>query len=135
MKIFVGIICFLISHSAKGQLDTLVYLKNYEIQKNNYIGQPFSVLLNDMVQIQPNTIWSFGPTYNKYIKTYSHIYYCSMEESFYNKRITMIIHWQNPLPNSEVNYYSNRNNFYFTPEERTYYGNKIIKDIKVYRAQ
>lgn len=40
---------------SKAQLDTLNYLKQFEANKANYIGQPFSKLLNDMIQIQPKT--------------------------------------------------------------------------------
>ncbi|WP_294269865.1 hypothetical protein [uncultured Chryseobacterium sp.] len=40
------------------QLDTLNYLKQFELNKANYIGQPFSKLLNEMTQIQPKTAWA-----------------------------------------------------------------------------
>ena len=42
---------------AKAKLDTLNYLKQFETNKANYINQPFSVLLNNMTQIQPKTAW------------------------------------------------------------------------------
>ncbi|MCW3160359.1 hypothetical protein [Chryseobacterium oryctis] len=38
--------------------DTLNYVKQFEINKINYIGQPFSKLLNEMTQIQPKTAWA-----------------------------------------------------------------------------
>ncbi|QQQ28356.1 hypothetical protein [Chryseobacterium indoltheticum] len=42
-------------NEAYGQLDTMNYLKQFEANKVNYIGQPFSKLLTDMTQIQLKT--------------------------------------------------------------------------------
>ncbi len=58
---------FIFSIQSKAQLDTLSYLKQFEINKAQYIGQPFSKLLQDMTQIQPKTVWSNPPKNNKNI--------------------------------------------------------------------
>ncbi|MCC2589543.1 hypothetical protein [Chryseobacterium sp. MFBS3-17] len=52
MKKYFFIISFFVSICAYAQLDTLNYLKQFEINKANYIGQPLSVLLNDMTQFK-----------------------------------------------------------------------------------
>lgn len=48
----------LLANKAAAQpMDTLAYLKTFEQQKAQYIGQPFSVLLTAMGQVQPKTVW------------------------------------------------------------------------------
>jgi hypothetical protein len=122
-----------LSVASKAQLDTLHYLKtNFEIQKSEYIGKPFSYLLSKMTQIQPKTAWSHSPHFNKNIRTYTLFRFPIMEASFYNA-VTLRIVWETPLPSSETKNLSNLNGFYFTNDERNYYGNKIVKDIQVYR--
>lgn len=49
---FLSILFFTIQNKAQA-LDTLNYLKQFEVNKVNYIGQLFSKLLNDITQIQP----------------------------------------------------------------------------------
>ncbi|MDR2205673.1 MAG: hypothetical protein LBE36_05905 [Flavobacteriaceae bacterium] len=114
------------------QIDTLNYLKQFEINKANYIGQPLSKLLNDMTQIQPKTIWSNPNLKNRNQTMSSDFNFCDKEFSFYNT-ITLGITWQTPIPRSETLHYEDLNDFYFTPAERFFYGNKIIQDIVVYR--
>lgn len=123
---------FLISNKTYSQLDTLNYLKQFEINKAQYIGQPFSKLLNDMTQIQPKTVWFDYNIKNKNIVERSRFKFGEMDHSFKNV-ITLNIAWEQGIPYSEVEFYENKNDFYFTNDERSFYGNKIIKDIKVYR--
>ena len=114
------------------KLDTLNYLKQFETNKVNYIGQPFSKLLNDITQIQPKTVW---PSPNFKAKDYNFetdFNFCNKEFSFHNA-ITLSIVWQTPVLRSYTKYYQLLNHSYFTNDERNFYGNKIIKDIKVYR--
>ena len=40
-----------LSYKANAQLDTLNYLKQFEVNKAQYINQPFSYLLSQMTQI------------------------------------------------------------------------------------
>ncbi len=123
----------IIGVKSNAQLDTLNYLKtNFEIQKSEYIGKPFSFLLSKMSQIQPKTVWStqsqkdFGKIVGNRFK------FCDMDYSFYNA-ITLSIRWQEPILTKDVKYYEQKNGFYFTDEEKVFYANKIIKDIRVYR--
>ncbi|PJJ64231.1 hypothetical protein [Chryseobacterium geocarposphaerae] len=124
---------FLISLEISAQLDTLNYLKQFEANKVEYINQPFSKLLNNMVQIQPKSVWGGMSFKNKSIIPFSRFKFCEMDESF-SSNIILVIVWQTPLPVSETDYYENKNGFFFTNDEKNYYGNKIVKDIKVYRS-
>jgi hypothetical protein len=123
---------FLFSFQSKAQLDTLSYLKQFEINKAQYIGQPFSKLLQDMTQIQPKTAWSLPVKNNKNIVKNTLFNFCEKKYSFHNT-ITLSIHWQNDIPISQTDVLGVQNQYYFTNTEKTFYGNKIVKDIKVYR--
>lgn len=134
--ILLSLICLSVSAKINAQnmpLDTLNYLKqNFEINKANYIGHPFSKLLNDMTAIQPKTVWSDSPHRNKNIRKSSRFKFTYKELSFHNV-ITLYIEWETPLPTQETKVLSIANQYYFTNQEKAYYGNKIVKDIKVYR--
>lgn len=130
-KIFT-ILVLTISFKCFAQLDTLNYLKQFEANKANYIGQPFSKLLNDMTQIQPKTAWPAPNFKNKNYNYDVSFNFCDKVFSFYNV-INLRIEWQTPIPRADARYYEDLNHFYFTNDERSYYGSKIVKDIKVYR--
>ena len=55
-----------------------------------------------------------------------------MNASFYNV-INLTIEWQESIPATDVKYYQNKNKFYFTNDEKNFYGSKIVKDIRAYR--
>lgn len=127
------IIFFLfISLKSFAQLDTLNYLKQFEINKASYIGQPFSKLLNEMTQIQPKSVWATSNFRNKNLTVFNRFKFCNIEQSYYNV-ITLSIEWETPISRSDTKYYEQLNSFYFTNDERQFYGSKIVKDIKVYR--
>jgi len=124
---------FLLGYSIiHAQLDTLNYLKQFEANKANYIGQPFNKLLNDMTQIQPRTIWSTAKGNKKTLTAATRFKFCDMDYSFHNA-ITLWIEWQNEIPRDQTRYYEKKNHFYFTNDEKNFYGNKIVKDIMVFR--
>ncbi|GAA4148794.1 hypothetical protein GCM10022217_00140 [Chryseobacterium ginsenosidimutans] len=120
------------SFQNKAQLDTLNYLKQFEINKANYIGQPFSKLLQDMTQIQPKTAWSLSVRNNKTIVKNTLFNFCEKKHSFY-KAITLSIKWQTDIPITQTDALGTQNQYYFTNDEKAFYGNRIIKDIRVYR--
>ena len=123
---------FLFSIESKAQLDTLNYLKQFEANKANYIGQPFSKLLNDMTQIQPKTVWSL-PVKNKIsMVRNTRFKFCEMDYSFHNT-IILSIQWQTDIPITQTDALGLQNQYYFTNDEKVFYGSRIIKDIKVYR--
>lgn len=128
----VAIGLFFFSIKTNAQLDTLTYVKQFELNKVNYIGYPLSKLLNDMTQIQPTTIWPIPNFKNKHYNFSHDLKFCEKEYSFHNS-ITLFIEWLTPISRSETKYFQQLNNSYFTIDERNFYGNKIVKDIKVYR--
>ncbi|WP_344823269.1 hypothetical protein [Chryseobacterium ginsenosidimutans] len=114
------------------QLNTLNYLKQFEINKANYIGQPFSKLLNDMTQIQPKTAWVY-PIKNKRSMIRNTIFnFCEKKYSFGNA-ITLMVTWQNDISKNQAEVLSDQNHDYFTNHEKLFYGSKIVGDIRVYR--
>lgn len=123
----------LFSFQSKAQLDTLNYLKQFEANKANYIGQPFSKLLDDMTQIQPKTVWSQSIFNNKNILRNTRFKFCNMNKTFNGNVINLDITWQIDIPRNETKALSTQNEYYFTNEEKNFYGNKIVKDIIVYR--
>lgn len=126
------IILIFASFKINAQLDTLNYVKQFETNKSLYIGQPFSTLLNDMILIQPKTIWSMPSFKSKNFNYRTTLNFSDKEYSFGNT-ITLSITWENPIPRNDTKYLEQLNHFYFTNDERNFYGNKIVKDIKVYR--
>jgi hypothetical protein len=114
------------------QIDTLNYIKQFETNKVNYIGKPLSVLLNDMSKTPPKTVWFNINVDDKYNVIESHFKFSTKEKSFKNA-ITLSITWKEKIPFKSVEYLYKKNKFYFTDEEKNFYGNKIIQDITVYR--
>jgi len=130
---FTVLIIIIFSNRMNAQLDTLNYLKTFEANKTLYIGKPLSFLLNNMAQIQPKTIWSLPNFKTKNLNFSSEFKFVNKENSFKKNNIFLYIVWDEPIPMSQVEYYEKKNHFNFTDEERSFYGNKIIKNIQVYR--
>ncbi|NMR35205.1 hypothetical protein HIO71_13525 [Chryseobacterium aquaticum] len=130
VKLFSVISCLFFTSKAMAQLDTLNYVKQFEINKAQYINQPFSYLLSQMTQIQPKSHWVSSNPKNKNSVAASQFLFCNMDY-IGNRVVTLRILWKESFPRSEVKYYQNKNGFHFTNEEKTFYGNKIIKDILV----
>ena len=127
------ILTLLLVGNIKGQVsDTLAYIKSFEFNKNEYKGHPFSKLLNEMSQLQPSSIWSDETLINTYRST---LVFCKMDDVPSIGMVNMVIFWQSPIPYSDVEYYEQKNHFYFTTDERNFYGNKIVKDIYVYTTK
>ncbi|MEC3875533.1 hypothetical protein [Chryseobacterium salviniae] len=131
-KLFSILLLLVLSCKTYAQLDTLSYIKQFEINKSQYINKPFSYLLTQMTQLQPKSHWADSFPQNKKIVKASIFNFCEMDYSFKNA-VTLHIIWQDSFPKSEVKYYQNKNGFYFTNEEKAFYGNKIVKDIMVYK--
>ncbi|MEC3875794.1 hypothetical protein [Chryseobacterium salviniae] len=131
-KLFSILLLLVLSCKTYAQLDTLSYIKQFEINKSQYINKPFSYLLGQMTQIQPKTVWDTAAPKTKSIVKASRFKFCGMDYSFKNA-ITLHVIWETPIPRSDVKYYEDKNHFYFTNEEKAFYGNKIVKDIMVYK--
>jgi hypothetical protein len=136
MKSIITILCFvLLAKNSSAQIDTFAFLKNFELQKAQYIGQPFSVLLNAMGQVQPKSAWYGRNARNKTQIPYCTFNFVTPDNCFsYLGVITMLVDWQTSIPLQDIKYYTNLNHFYFTNSERQFYSNKIIKDISVYMS-
>ncbi len=132
IKILSIILFSFFSCKMKAQLDTLNYVKQFEANKAQYINQPFSYLLSQMTQIQPKTVWPNTYIKNKNIVKSSIFNFCHKDYSFKNA-ISLVITWEEFIPRTQVKYYETKNHFYFTDEEKAFYGSKIVKDIIVYR--
>lgn len=113
--------------------DTLSYVKQFEINKTNYIGKPFSVLLNDMnkIKIQTVTPSSSGKSIKKFVA--SRFKFELPHNSFKDNVVLMVIEWKGELNKSDIQYYNDRSKDVFTDNERNYYSNKIIRNIIVYK--
>ena len=132
MKKILIILTVLISCLGFSQIDTLNYIKQFETNKAQYIGKPFSVLLADMKQIQPKTVWPLRHGRYKTFILGNSFKFVEMDFSF-NNVVTLSITGQDTIPIEQFNYYGKKNNYFFTQDEKLFYGNKIIKNIKVYR--
>lgn len=133
IKFLCTILLLLMNNKVFSQLDSLNYLKNnFEAQKTLYINKPFSFLLNNMTQIQPKTAWSHSKNMKRNERHYTNFKFNFMEASFHNS-ITLQIEWLDVIPANDIKFYENKNGFYFTNDEKLFYGNKIIKNIKVFR--
>ncbi|WP_156173297.1 hypothetical protein [Chryseobacterium gallinarum] len=113
-------------------LDTLSYLKAFETNKKEYIGKKFSYLLGKMEKIQPQTVWSVPNAKDSMVVAKSLFRFYDTNYPIMNE-VKMLITWETGLPFKTVNFNNSRNKFYFSTSERLFYGNKIVKNILVYR--
>lgn len=117
-----------------GVPDTLVYLQTIVANKAQYIGQPFSTLLNNL-QIQ---IKFFSPyasiTYDntKETSTSFSFYFPPTCEELYLTYPSLEIHWM-PYLNYDQSrlLYSQYRTVGWAPAIATYYGSAIIADIRI----
>ncbi|PUB34672.1 hypothetical protein C8J95_102338 [Elizabethkingia sp. YR214] len=130
-SLIIILISFLSTY-VKAQMDTLSYLKQFEVNKAKYVGKPLSILLGDMTAIQPKLVFSHSAFTNKHYRIFSDFKF-DTKNAYSINSISLLVYWQAPIQTGEANQYRDRNKSLFTPDERSFYGNKIIKDIKVYR--
>lgn len=117
---------------AQTQKDVLSYAKQFETNKSEYIGKPFSYLLSKLTaQTQPKKVWTFPNINNKNIVLIS-TFSLNKKEDDYGNAVRLDITWQEPIPFENVFKYIQKNSGVFTEEEKIFYGTKIIKDIEVY---
>ena len=57
----------------------------------------------------------------------------STKEKSFKNAVTLLIKWKEKIPFKNVEYLLKKNKFYFTEEEKDFYGEKIIQDIIVFR--
>ncbi|KMQ68290.1 hypothetical protein ACM39_10500 [Chryseobacterium sp. FH2] len=115
--------------------DTLAYLKKFEINKDKYIGKPFSLLLKNMVQIQPKKAKStFNADVNNSIS--STIFTFSNKDINSDKEITLLVKWKtDEIPSTPIEFFEQEHNYRYTPSEKNFFEKKVVKDIMVYKQQ
>ena len=114
--------------------DTLAYLQNIVANKSQYVGQPFSVLYNNL-QIQVKHFWpntSIHYAKNKEISTQFAYYFPLSQEDIYLTYPCIEIYWQTPLnANQSGLLWGNNNGGGWSTAVYNFYKNAIIADIKV----
>ncbi|HWC55198.1 MAG TPA: hypothetical protein VG676_16550 [Chitinophagaceae bacterium] len=122
------------SDAQTGVPDTLTYLQTIVANKANYIGQPFSTLL-DTLQIQVKFFSPFAAIHydkNKETSTSFAFYFPQTEDEMYLTYPCLEIYWQTYLNmNQSLSLYNFNNGGGWTTAVYNFYKNAIIKDIKV----
>ncbi|ASW75077.1 hypothetical protein IQ37_00425 [Chryseobacterium piperi] len=113
--------------------DTLAYAKKFETNKEKYIGKAFSLLLKDMVQLQPKTAKSdIQENVNNPLP--STLFRFSDKDMNSGNEVTLVIRWKpDNSPTTPIEFFEQEHNYRFTVSEKNFFEKKIIKDITVYK--
>lgn len=113
--------------------DTLAYAKKFEMNKEKYLGKPFSLLLKDMVQMEPKKGKSeFREDMNNPLPSTSFSFSDKDISSVNN--VLMIIKWKaDDTATTPLEFFEQEHNYRFTPNERNFLEKKIVMDITVYK--
>ncbi|MFT3910927.1 MAG: hypothetical protein QM737_16025 [Ferruginibacter sp.] len=140
MKKFLFIIIFFLSAFIKnadaqtsGVPDTLAYLQTIVANKSQYIGQPFSVLLNSL-QIQIKFFTPLGNIpHDKTKETSTHFgfHFPQNANEIYLTYPGLKISWQPCLDNISSHSLYNQYNGAWVSAVLSYYSNGIIADIQI----
>lgn len=136
-KIFV-VVFFIITASVNktnAQVpDTLVYLQSIVANKSQFIGRPFSVLM-DSLKIQIKFFSPFGAIHydkNKETSTSFAFYFPHTSDEMYLTYPKLEIYWQPYLNASQSDIlWENNNGGGWSPTVAAFYATGIIADIKV----
>ncbi len=120
---------------AQGVPDTLAYLQTIVANKSQYIGQPFSVLKNNL-QIEIKYFFPFAAIHydkNKETSTSFGWYIPQTADEIYLAYPLLRISWQMPLDatQSDIIRATNNNRGQWNSEAALFYANGIIKDIQI----
>ncbi|WP_415325225.1 hypothetical protein [Chryseobacterium sp. MMS23-Vi53] len=113
--------------------DTLAYAKKFAINKDKYIGRPFSLLMKDMTQLQFKKAKSdIKEDENNPLP--STIFRFSDKDFSVGNEVTFVIKWK-PDPTSTIplELFQEEHNYGFTVSERNFFDKRIIQDIVVYK--
>lgn len=122
------------TNAQTGVPDTLAYLQTIVANKANYIGQPFSALLNNLqIQIKYfHPIASIPYDVTKETSTSFAFYFPQTEDDMYLTYPCLNIYWQTPLnANQSFSLYNTNNGGSWTTAVSNFYANGIIADIKI----
>ncbi len=111
--------------------DTLAYLKRFEINKEKYIGKPFSLLLKDMDQLQPVKARS-DIQENTDNPLPSTLFTFSGRDISAGNQPSLVITWKpDDSPTTPLEFFQEEHNYRFTVSEKNYLEKKIIRNIIV----
>ena len=98
--------------------DTLAYAKKFETNKEKYIGKPFSLLLKDMVQLQPQKAKSDIKD-NQDNPLPSTLFRFSNKDINSDGEVTLVIKWKpDSSPTTPIEFFEQEHNYRFTVNER-----------------
>lgn len=137
-KVFIVLLLITLGSVKKIQAqvpDTLIYLQSIVANKSNYIGQPFSVLKNNL-QIEIKYFFPFAAIhYNKNIETSTSFafYFAQTTNEYYLSYPRLKVTWQVPLniALSDIIRATNNNKGQWNSSAESLYYNAIIKDIQI----
>lgn len=113
--------------------DTLAYAKKFEINKDKYIGKPFSLLLKDMTQLQFKKAKSdIKADPNNTLP--STLFRFSDKDIDSGNEVNLVIRWKpDAASTTQIEFFQEEHNYGFTVNERNFFDKKEIRDIVVYR--
>lgn len=138
LKIFLFGLLFFLNGFAKAQensnkkaIDTLSYLRKFEMNKDKYIGKRFGLLIKDMVQMQPKMAKStFNEDVNNPMTSTSFKF--SEKDFDTGNDFTLIVKWRaDDIPTGPIQFAEEGNNYRFTVGQKNMLEKKIIRDIAV----
>lgn len=141
IKLLFSIFLFFLNGSVKSQTsgkkavtDTLSYAKKFEINKEKYIGKPFSLLLKDLTQMQPKKAKSeFREDMNNPLPSTS-FSFSDKKDINSGSDVIMIIKWKaDDTATTPLEFFEQEHNYQFTPNEKNFLEKKIVMDITVYK--
>lgn len=111
--------------------DTLTYLKKFEINKEKYIGKPFSLLLKDMAQLQPTKARS-DIKEDRDNPLPSTVFTFSERNISSGNQPSLVITWKpDDSPTTPLEFFQEEHNYRFTVSEKNYFEKKIIRNMVV----
>jgi hypothetical protein len=132
--IIVSIVFTTNSKSQTGVPDTLSYLQTIVANKTNYVGQPFSKLMNDL-QIQIKYFSPFASLpYNRFKETSTSFafYFPRNADEIYLIYPHIEIYWQTPLNAAQSDIlWTNNNGGGWSVAVANFYANAIVSDIQL----
>lgn len=133
--LLIGTLLFLGSFlkAQKTVSDTLAYVKKFETNKEKYIGKAFSLLLKDMVQLQPKKAKSdIQESVSNPLP--STLFRFSDKDMNSGNEVTLVIRWKpDNSPTTPIEFFEQEHNYRFTVNEKNFFEKKIIRDITVYK--
>ncbi|MBK1894441.1 hypothetical protein [Chryseobacterium paridis] len=131
--ILIGTLFFLNGHikAQKTVSDTLAYARKFETNKEKYIGKPFSLLLKDMTQLQPQKAKS-DITDNQSNPLPSTSFRFSNKDINTDHEVTLTIKWKpDTSPTTPIEFFEQEHTYRFTVSEKNFFEKKIVRDIVV----